>query len=90
MLPPDLNVSESFHFGVLETPVKAALNGLAIKSPIQLPEVKPATKVKVVVSVLVELEAMFEPEALRESIVDNAAVNAEANFSVSEATTKLP
>src|SRR3546814_17954818 len=57
---------------------------------VQEPDVKPATKVSVVVSVLVELEAMLEPDALRESIVASASIRAEANLSLLLATTNLP
>src|SRR3546814_14573901 len=73
-------VLDRIHLGWLDTPVSAALNGLAIRSPVQEPDVKPATKVSVVVSVLVELEAMLEPDGLRESIVARAWMQAEANL----------
>src|SRR3546814_2381507 len=76
--------------GWLDTPGSAALNGLAIRSPVQEPDVRPATKVSVVGSVLVELEAMLEPDALRESIVARASIRAEANLSLLLATTNLP
>ena len=81
---------ESVHKGVVETPVNAALNGLADKSPIHEPEVNFAAKVNVPASVFVELDAMFEPEAVRSEIVSNADFNASANASASPATTNLP
>src|SRR3546814_6159712 len=74
-------VLDRIHLGWLDTPVSAALKGLAIRSPVQEPDVKPATKVSVVVSVLVELEAMLEPDALRESIVASASLRAGATLS---------
>src|SRR3546814_11505595 len=76
--------------GWLGRPVSAAVNGQAIRAPGQEPDVKPGTKVSVVVSVLVELEAMLEPDALRESIVARASIRAEANLSLLLATTNLP
>src|SRR3546814_7034475 len=79
-------VLDRIHLGWLDTPVSAALKGLAIRSPVQEPDVKPATKVSVVVSVLVELEAMLEPGALRESIVASASIRAAANLSLLLAT----
>src|SRR3546814_7464888 len=83
-------VLDRIHLGWLDTPVSAALKGLAIRSPVQEPDVKPATKVSVVVSVLVELEAMLEPDALRESIVASASIWVEAKLSLFLATPNLP
>ncbi|MNV47847.1 hypothetical protein D3C71_1397270 [compost metagenome] len=90
LAPPAANVLDSAHSGVFDTPVRSALKGLAIMSPIQVFEVKPATKVNVVDSVLVELEAILEPDALRAAIFLSASSKALANLSVSVATTKLP
>src|SRR3546814_4806636 len=59
-------------------------------SPCQVTDGKRATKVSVVESVWVELEAMLEPDALRESIVARASIRAEANLSLLLATTNLP
>src|SRR3546814_12959616 len=82
-------VLDRIHLGWLDTPVSAALKGLAIRSPVQEPDVKPATKVSVVVSVLVELEAMLEPDELSESIVTSDSLMAEANLSLLIATPDL-
>src|SRR3546814_441017 len=83
-------VFDIVYVGGWDPTVRAALNGLAIRSPFHEPNANPATKVSVVVAGLVELEAMVEPDALRESIVARASIRVEANLSLLLATTNLP